>query len=165
VTGGAGGSPRTETQCGRLARGARMREDWLIHRALRVKMDAMSHFQRPWAGARSPKDFQAPMRAAGCHPPHRRALRRCGTAGLRAQSGNPRSSAQALAQRWKAFQDVPGLGVKLVFFHRNALCAKAPPFRTLRMLALTPSFIPPTRPSRRRCNPRVPRAGSLSLSR
>ena len=32
---------------------------------------------------------------------------------------------QALAQCGKAFQDVFGLGVELVFFHRNSLCAKA----------------------------------------
>ena len=37
-------------------------------------------------------DFQAPMRAAGWHPPPRGRTGRRGTAGLCAQSGNPRSS-------------------------------------------------------------------------
>ncbi len=54
---------------------------------------------------------------------------------------------QALAQRRKVFQDVFGLGVELVFFHQNALCARATLSAALSaQMTLALSFIPLTAP-------------------
>jgi hypothetical protein len=58
-----------------------MGEGWLIHRALRVKMDAMSYFQRPWARCTESEGLPssyASSRVSPAAPPRHEAVRHGG---------------------------------------------------------------------------------------